>query len=151
MQPDVAHDTNTADERILESLLAGRNLPQNLADELDYSRQYVQNRLQMLKAADLVTKHGGGLYEITDDGRTEIDADTDEARHPAEARVQKLEQRLEDLRAERDRLQDELDSNDGVDRQALRRAHADIESAAERGDKAMLEDALERAREEIDR
>jgi predicted transcriptional regulator len=65
----VAHDINDADEQIIERLREGRNLPQNLARDLDYSRQYVQNRLQMLKAADIVENLGGGLYELVDDPR----------------------------------------------------------------------------------
>jgi len=69
----VAHELNEADERILDELASGRNLPQNLANELGYSRQYVQNRLQMLKAADYVTNVGGGLYELVDDPRGEAD------------------------------------------------------------------------------
>ncbi|QCS43642.1 MarR family transcriptional regulator [Natrinema versiforme] len=70
------HELNDADQSILTALLDGRNegrpwgrnLPKNLSEELDYSRQYVQNRLQMLSAAGLVTNIGGGLHEITDDG-----------------------------------------------------------------------------------
>lgn len=69
-------ELNDADQRILSTLLNGRDddqpwgrqLPKNLAGELEYSRQYVQNRLQMLNAAGLVQNIGGGLYEITDDG-----------------------------------------------------------------------------------
>ncbi|QRY21781.1 hypothetical protein JT689_01580 (plasmid) [Halobacterium sp. GSL-19] len=81
----MAHELNDADEQILNLLASGRNLPQNLATKTGYSRQYVQNRLQMLKAADLVDNLGGGLYEITDDGRHRIDAsssqlDVDELR-----------------------------------------------------------------------
>lgn len=77
MYQSVAHDLNDADEQILKRLSTGRNLPQNLAEELDYSRQYVQNRLQLLKAADYVTNLGGGLYEITDDGRAELGEDVE--------------------------------------------------------------------------
>jgi gas vesicle protein len=65
----VAHELNDADEKILDQLASGRNLPQNLANELGYSRQYIQNRLQMLKAADYVKNVGGGLYEHVDDPR----------------------------------------------------------------------------------
>lgn len=65
----VAHELNDADEKILDQLASGRNLPQNLANELGYSRQYIQNRLQMLKAADYVKNVGGGLYELVDDPR----------------------------------------------------------------------------------
>lgn len=69
-------ELNDADQRILSALLSGRaddepwgrQLPKNLSRELDYSRQYIQNRLQMLNAAGLVQNIGGGLYEITDDG-----------------------------------------------------------------------------------
>lgn len=71
----VAHELNDADEKILDQLASGRNLPQNLANELGYSRQYIQNRLQMLKAADYVKNVGGGLYELVDDPR---DGGTDE-------------------------------------------------------------------------
>lgn len=72
MPETVAHKLNEADESILLALREGRNLPQNLADEMDYSRQYVQNRLQMLKAADYVRNLGGGLYEITNKGETKL-------------------------------------------------------------------------------
>lgn len=65
----VAHELNDADEKIIDQLASGRNLPQNLANELGYSRQYIQNRLQMLKAADYVKNVGGGLYELVDDPR----------------------------------------------------------------------------------
>ena len=77
MQSPMAHELNDADEQILELLVEGRNLPQNLADELGYSRQYIQNRLQMLKAADYAANLGGGLYEITTDGLNEIAAEDD--------------------------------------------------------------------------
>ena len=67
---------NTADERILHALVDGRDenrpwgrqLPKNISRDLDYSRQYIQNRLQLLEAAGLVNNIGGGLYEITDEG-----------------------------------------------------------------------------------
>ena len=73
----VAHELNDADEMILDELASGRNLPQNLANELGYSRQYVQNRLQMLKAADYVENVGGGLYELLDDPRDEGEQEED--------------------------------------------------------------------------
>lgn len=126
MSQAVAHETNDADEQILGLLVEGRNLPQNLADELDYSRQYVQNRLQLLKAADYVLNRGGGLYEITEKGREEIGADTDEAAPSAagesiprsvaeqsddrDERIEELEADLSDARARIDELEAALEN-----------------------------------------
>ena len=70
------HELNDADQAILNSLREGRkegrpwgrDLPKNLSRKLDYSRQYIQNRLQILSAAGMVTNIGGGLYEITPAG-----------------------------------------------------------------------------------
>lgn len=74
MATAVSFQPNTADGRILKSLRRdGRNLPQNLARDLDYSRQYVQNRLQTLEAAEYVENVGGGLYELTEKGRDEVE------------------------------------------------------------------------------
>lgn len=66
MSITVPHDLNTADERILEALEDGRANPSLLADELDYTRQYVHSRLQLLVAAERVEKVGYGLYELED-------------------------------------------------------------------------------------
>lgn len=74
------YEPNDADQKILRALVDGRQegrpwgrqLPKNLSRELDYSRQYVQNRLQMLSAAGLVQNIGGGLYEITSGGVAEV-------------------------------------------------------------------------------
>lgn len=101
MQEHVAHELNDADEQILDQLHDGRNLPQNLAELLGYSRQYVQNRLQMLKAADYVDNLGGGLYELTNDPRDDT-ADT-------LAENRRLRESTEQLKVDRDDLQDELD------------------------------------------
>lgn len=70
MTVTVAHELNDADELIIDHLQAGRNLPQNIANDLGYSRQYIQNRLQMLRAADYVQNIGGGLYELVHDPRS---------------------------------------------------------------------------------
>lgn len=155
MQPKVAHELNDADRRILELLSEGRNLPQNLADDLDYSRQYVQNRLQMLKAADYVTNRGGGLYEITDDGRDEVGADDVEA--SLRARLQNALEDRDDAQARADRLRTELDDcqsqlveENEISRGELVAALDEIEAAAERGNGSELQNALQRAREAID-
>jgi len=92
MLSNVAHELNDADERILDTLAGGRNLPQNIARELDYSRQYVQNRLQMLKAADYVENVGGGRYELVDDPRADT-APTDTVD------VEALREAIADVRA----------------------------------------------------
>lgn len=72
----MAHELNDADHAILDLLEDGReegrpwgrNLPKNIASELDYSRQYVQNRLQLLSASGFVRNIGGGCYEVTPTG-----------------------------------------------------------------------------------
>ena len=68
----MSHDLNKADIKILTKLTEGRNLPQNIANDFEYTRQYIHNRLQMLSAAGYVENIGGGLYELTDDGRTAL-------------------------------------------------------------------------------
>lgn len=68
---------NDADRAILDLLQEGRgedepwgkDLPNNIADELGYSRQYVQNRLQLLEAYGYVENAGGGLYVFREDPR----------------------------------------------------------------------------------
>nr|WP_157500480.1 helix-turn-helix domain-containing protein [Halobacterium sp. CBA1126] len=55
---------NRADKRILRALEDGVRNPSWLADELDYSRQYVHQRLQLLVAAEHVNNLGHGLYEL---------------------------------------------------------------------------------------
>lgn len=75
----VAHELNPADERILDLLKEGRATPVWIADELDLTRQYVHQRLALLKAADLVENLGHGLYE-----RTEVDVIEDGGHVPTE-------------------------------------------------------------------
>lgn len=60
----MAHELNPADKDILRELQHGVRNPSWLGDELDYSRQYVHQRLQLLVAADYVTDIGHGLYEL---------------------------------------------------------------------------------------
>lgn len=57
-------DLNEADQEIISALEKGRNVPANLADELDYSRQYVQNRLTRLREHGIVKNIGRGVYEL---------------------------------------------------------------------------------------
>lgn len=67
-------DLNDADRQILGELTTGRNVPANLADELGYSRQYIQNRIQRLREHGLVNNVGRGVYELTDNGRNRYDS-----------------------------------------------------------------------------
>lgn len=60
----VPHELNRADKRILRALEAGVRNPSWLAEELEYSRQYVHQRLQLLVAAEYVDNLGHGLYEL---------------------------------------------------------------------------------------
>jgi DNA-binding Lrp family transcriptional regulator len=145
MQPDVAHDLNDADEQILEHLRGGRNLPQNLAERLGYSRQYVQNRLQMLKAADYVRRFGGGLYELTDDGRKELGVATQDTDNLADLRTERNQ-----LQAALDDCREQLAAADEVDTAAVSSALDDIEAAAERGDGQAIQTALSRARDALE-
>ena len=64
MSITVPHELNRADKRILGALQDGVRNPSWLAEELDYSRQYVHQRLQLLVAAEFVSNLGHGLYEL---------------------------------------------------------------------------------------
>lgn len=58
------------DEDILTILEEGRNAPSNIANRLDFTRQYVQRRLQRLEEHGYVQNIGSGVYELVDDPRT---------------------------------------------------------------------------------
>ena len=57
------------DKNILEILEEGRNAPSNIADRLDFTRQYVQRRLQRLEEHGHIRNIGSGVYELCDDPR----------------------------------------------------------------------------------
>jgi DNA-binding transcriptional MocR family regulator len=145
MLSNVAHELNDADERILDTLAGGRNLPQNIARELDYSRQYVQNRLQMLKAADYVENVGGGLYELVDDPREDTDADTDPEVEALRERVRELNAQLEAARqGDTDVPTDELEDLRTFHARALDALPEDVPGRAAVEDaNAVLEEALD--------
>ncbi|MDG5821549.1 hypothetical protein [Natronococcus sp. A-GB7] len=60
------------DRLILETLLEGRNLAANIAESVDRSRNYLNQRMALLHDYGLVAKvgpvEGTGLYEITPKG-----------------------------------------------------------------------------------
>ncbi|MFB6198959.1 MAG: winged helix-turn-helix transcriptional regulator, partial [Halobacteriaceae archaeon] len=62
-------DLNDADRAIIQSLSEGRNVPANLADDLGYSRQYIQNRIRRLREHGIVNNVGRGVYELVEDPR----------------------------------------------------------------------------------
>lgn len=66
MPPIQLSDT---DEAILGILEEGRNAPLNIANRLDFTRQYVQQRLRRLEEHGHVRNIGSGVYEIVDDPR----------------------------------------------------------------------------------
>lgn len=72
MSPD---ELNPLDQKILHTMTEDRGdgpwgyiTPKMAAEKHDTSRQYVQNRLQILRAGGFVVNTGYGVYEITDAG-----------------------------------------------------------------------------------
>ena len=57
------------DNEIIEILEEGRNAPLNIANRLDLTRQYVQQRLRRLEEHSHVQNIGSGVYELVDDPR----------------------------------------------------------------------------------
>ena len=63
---------NETDKNIISKLEKGRNVPANIAEELDLSRQYVQQRLRRLEEHGHVKNIGRGVYEMIDDPRDHL-------------------------------------------------------------------------------
>lgn len=70
---DVPVDLTPADHAILDLLDSGRCTAGYLADETEYSRQHVHNRLNVLRAAGYIQRvhDPTGLYELRNDPRTD--------------------------------------------------------------------------------
>jgi len=66
-QPMADIELNDADRAILDTLHEGRNLPANIANEAEYTRQYVSTRLKRLREHGIVENLGRGLYEVVED------------------------------------------------------------------------------------
>lgn len=64
-----APDLNDTDRAVLDILAEGRNVPANIGDELDVSRQYIHQRMKLLETADYVRNIGRGVYELVEDPR----------------------------------------------------------------------------------
>lgn len=63
-------ELNGADEMILDALHEGRNSAANIADQTEYSRQYLTQRLIRLHEHRIVENIGNGIYELRRDPRT---------------------------------------------------------------------------------
>jgi ArsR family transcriptional regulator, cadmium/lead-responsive transcriptional repressor len=66
-------DLQPVDWRIVEELREGRNVPSNIADNVDMTRQYVSQRLKLLEAAGYVENVGRGVYGLVSDPAEESD------------------------------------------------------------------------------
>ena len=69
---DALDDITPTDARILAELEDGRNVPKNIADEIDRNPTHVSDRLRVLRTHDMVRRIGSesiSLHEITDRGR----------------------------------------------------------------------------------
>jgi hypothetical protein len=151
-------ELNDTDEALLDLLHDGRVTPPYAADELDKSREYISERLIRLKEHDAAKRIAPGLYELVEDPRAE--EGDQKTNVPTRDVVDDylwehydvgLDE-LEDLRAEKQRLERELhtaDAQDRVDVDRVARALDQAETAAERGDPQALQDALDDAREAL--
>lgn len=74
MSRPMAVDLNDTDIAILTELSEGRCTPSYLEKQTEYTRQAIQGRLAILRAADYVEKIDTGLYEITDEGVSALSA-----------------------------------------------------------------------------
>lgn len=77
-------DLNEADEGIVDLLREGRNTPSNIARHLDYSREYVSQRLKRLTEHGIVVRVDRGLYGLEDDP-ADSDGAEDGERPPPES------------------------------------------------------------------
>ena len=137
-----ADQLNDTDEQLLAVLQRGRATPTFAADEADVSREYASERLKRMTEHGNVEKVAPGLYELRYDPRKDADDDVGEQRE--------LKRSIEALKADRDGLQQQIDQRNEIierlqDNARQARIHLDeAESAAERGDGAALQAALDR-------
>lgn len=73
------------DDRLLEFLESeGPDLPSNMSDVVGVHRKYAGERCRQLAKYGLLTNKGGGLYEITNEGRAYLAGDLDASELDAE-------------------------------------------------------------------
>lgn len=68
-------ELNDADREIMAVLREGRNTPSNIARRLDYSREYVAQRLTRLREHDIVSRVDRGLYQLEEIEPDPVDPD----------------------------------------------------------------------------
>ena len=78
MSRQMAIDLNETDIAILTELSEGRCTPSYLEKQTGFTRQAIQGRLTVLRAADYVEKIDTGLYEIKEEGRSALAATNSE-------------------------------------------------------------------------
>lgn len=67
-----------ADDKLLEYLESkGPDLPTNMADHIDLTRKYIGQRARILTEHNLLVNRGGGLYDITKEGRAYLAGEPD--------------------------------------------------------------------------
>ena len=66
-------DMRDADWAIVEVLSHGRNNAPNIAEETDYSKQYIRERLKRLSDEGIVINIGSGIYELVSEEVPERD------------------------------------------------------------------------------
>jgi len=115
-------DLNSADQEVLDQLQAGRVTPSYLADRLETDRSYLNQRLKRLVEHGHVDRLAAGLYELVDDPRKDDTAGdnvcgqlqgTQETRNDAQARTDRLTERIDELETQLDecRNQTTVDTN----------------------------------------
>lgn len=72
-------DLNQADRGIIQVLRDGRNTPSNIARKLDYTREYVAQRLKRLTEHGVVDRVDRGLYDLAETEGVETAATAERA------------------------------------------------------------------------
>ena len=65
-QPMTDIHLNDTDRAIIAELREGRNIPSNIADEIDRTQQYTRERIARLEEHGLVRNVGRGVYELVE-------------------------------------------------------------------------------------
>ena len=149
---DMEYQPDENEQQVLEVLREHeRANPMLIREETGLRKEYVSRALTGLRKAGVVEKVTRGLYDHV--------PENDDRHESSPAENRRLRESIEQLKVDRDDLQDELDDayeriheleeqdrQTAVDADRARQALDDLEAALERGDRGRAEDALERAR-----